>query len=137
LTDAATPLDRSGEATRRRVLGDAHVDRAMAATGPFDAPFQDLITRSAWGSVWSRPDLTPRERSLVTIALLAGLGHHDELAMHIRATANTGASPADIREALLHVAIYAGVPAANTAIQIAKRVLAETAGTAGQGETKG
>lgn len=112
-------------ATRRSVLGDAHVDRAEANKTPFDAPFQALITDAAWGHVWSRDTITRRERSMLTIALLAALGHDEELAMHIRATANTGASPEDIRECLLHVAIYAGVPAANRAIKIAKKTLAE------------
>ena len=112
-----------GERTRRAVLGDTHVNAAIARTSEFDAPFQDLITASAWERVWSRPDWSHRERSIVTIALLAALGHEDELAMHIRATARTGASETDIREALLHVAIYAGVPAANTAIRIAKQTL--------------
>ena len=116
-----------GERTRRSVLGDAHVDAAIARTSEFDAPFQDLITASAWERVWSRPEWSHRERSMVTIALLAALGHEEELALHIRATARTGASEADIREALLHVAIYAGVPAANSAIRIAKRTLAEMA----------
>ncbi|MDZ7600296.1 MAG: 4-carboxymuconolactone decarboxylase [Hoeflea sp.] len=114
-----------GEHTRRSVLGDAHVDAAIARTTEFDAPFQDLITASAWERVWARPDWNHRERSMVTIALLAALGHEEELAMHIRATARTGASEADIREALLHVAIYAGVPAANTAIRIARQTLSE------------
>lgn len=114
-----------GEKTRRRVLGDAHVNRAAGASTPFDQPFQEFITQGAWGSVWSREDFTLRERSIVTIALLAALGHDEELAMHIRATANTGATPEDIREALLHVAVYAGVPAANSAIKIAKATLAE------------
>jgi 4-carboxymuconolactone decarboxylase len=114
-----------GEKTRRRVLGDAHVDRASANATPFDTPFQEFITQGAWGSVWSRDQFTFRERSIVTIALLAALGHDEELAMHIRATVNTGASPEDIREALLHVAVYAGVPAANSAIKIAKATLAE------------
>jgi 4-carboxymuconolactone decarboxylase len=132
--DAPSELEQAGEAVRRRVLGDAHVDRAAAKRTAFDAPFQELITRSAWGSVWSRPDLTPRERSIVTIALLAALGHHDELAMHIRATKNTGASEADVREALLHVAIYAGVPAANSAVQLAKKVYAEAATAAADSE---
>jgi 4-carboxymuconolactone decarboxylase len=113
-----------GMATRRKVLGDAHVDRAEAAKTPFDQPFQDLIVTGAWGQVWSRPDLTPRERSLVTLALLAALGHWDEFAMHVRATERTGASPEDVREALLHVAVYAGVPAANHALKIAKDVYA-------------
>lgn len=113
-----------GEKTRRRVLGDAHVDRASGNSTPFDQPFQEYITQGAWGSVWSRDDFTLRERSIVTIALLAALGHDEELAMHIRATANTGATAEDIREALLHVAVYAGVPAANSAIKIAKATLA-------------
>lgn len=112
-----------GMATRRAVLGDTHVDKATAATNDFDADFQALITRTAWGSVWSRPELSRRERSLITIALLAAAGHEEELAMHIRATANTGASREDVREALLHVAVYAGVPAANRAFRIAKREL--------------
>jgi 4-carboxymuconolactone decarboxylase len=119
-----------GMATRRRVLGNAHVDRAEAARTVFDTPFQEMITEAAWGHVWSRGDWPERDRSIVTIALLAALGHEEELAMHIRATANTGATEADIREALLHVAIYAGVPAANTAIRIAKTVLAEMKGGA-------
>lgn len=110
-----------GMSTRRAVLGDAHVDRASAAVTEFDRPFQELITEAAWGHVWSRPALSKRERSIVTIALLAALGQDDEVAMHVRATANTGASREDICEALLHVAIYAGVPAANHAIKIAKQ----------------
>ena len=114
-----------GMKTRRSVLGDAHVDRAEAAKTAFDAPFQALITEAAWGHVWSRPDWTSRERSIVTIALLAALGHDEEVAMHVRATAQTGASPADIREALLHVAIYAGVPAANHAFRIVKETYEE------------
>jgi 4-carboxymuconolactone decarboxylase len=112
-------------ATRRQVLGDAHVDRAEAGKTAFDEPFQELITEAAWGHVWSRPDWTKRERSMVTIALLAALGHYEEVAMHVRATANTGASRDDIREALLHVAIYAGVPAANHAIKIVKQTFDE------------
>jgi 4-carboxymuconolactone decarboxylase len=114
-----------GMATRRRVLGDAHVDRAEAAKDDFDTPFQRLITESDWGSVWARDTISPRERSMLTIALLAGLGNDHELAMHIRATANTGATPEDVLEALLHVAIYAGVPRANHAIRIAKETFAE------------
>ena len=117
-----------GMATRRAVLGDAHVDRAEAAKTEFDQPFQDLITEAAWGHVWSRPNWTQRERSMVTIALLAALGHSEEVAMHVRATANTGASREDICEAMLHVAIYAGVPAANQAIKIAKQVFDEMDG---------
>ncbi len=121
------PVDRfsAGMAVRRKVLGEAHVDRATAAITPFDAPFQRFITEGAWGSVWSRPQFTLRERSIVTLALLAALGQDEEVAMHVRATANTGASADDIAEAFLHVAVYAGVPAANHAIKIAKRTLAE------------
>jgi 4-carboxymuconolactone decarboxylase len=114
-----------GMKTRRSVLGDAHVDRAQKAATPFDEPFQRLITESAWGNVWSGTHWTKRERSMVTIALLAALGHDEEVAMHVRATANTGASREDITEALMHVAIYAGVPAANRAFKIAKGALAE------------
>ncbi len=112
---------RLGIETRRSVLGDAHVDRAEARKSAFDADFQTLITESAWGSVWSRPDITRRERSMITLAILAALGRHEEFALHLRATANTGASEDDIREVLLHVAIYAGVPAANTAFRIARQ----------------
>ncbi len=122
MSDTASERYHEGMATRRSVLGDAHVDRAQAASTEFDMPFQELITEAAWGHVWSRPELTKRERSMITIALLAALGQDDEVAMHVRATVNTGASREDIREALLHVAIYAGVPAANHAIKIAKQV---------------
>ncbi|WP_407664575.1 4-carboxymuconolactone decarboxylase [Microvirga pudoricolor] len=112
-------------AVRRQVLGDAHVDRATAQATPFDEDFQTFITEGAWGSVWARPNFTHRERSIVTIALLAALGQDDEVAMHVRATRNTGATREDVREALLHVAVYAGVPAANHAIKIVKKVYAE------------
>lgn len=115
----------AGMATRRAVLGDAHVDRAEASKTPFDADFQRFITEGAWGSVWSRPGLTKRERSMITIALLAALGHDEEVAMHVRATANTGAAMEDVKEALLHVAVYAGVPAANRAFRIARQVYRE------------
>ena len=118
-------IRKKGMATRREVLGNIHVDRAEQNKTSFDEPFQSMITDSAWGHVWSGDGYTKRERSIVTIALLAGLGHYEELEMHIRATANTGATPDDIREALMHVAIYAGVPSANHAIKIAKRVLQE------------
>ena len=115
----------AGEKTRRAVLGGAHVDRAQDASTAFDAPFQEFITEGAWGSVWARPELTRRERSLITLALLAAGGHWDERAMHLRATANTGASPEDVREAMLHVAVYAGVPAANHAIKVIKETYAQ------------
>ena len=127
MSDTASERYHQGRATRRAVLGDAHVDRAQAASTEFDRPFQELITEAAWGHVWSRPELTKRERSMITIALLAALGQDDEVAMHVRATVNTGASREDIREALLHVAIYAGVPTANTAFRVAKQVFAEMA----------
>ena len=113
-----------GMATRREVLGDKHVNGAEADKTEFDTPFQELITEAAWGHVWSRPQWSKRERSIVTIALLAALGHDEEVAMHVRATANTGATREDVCEALLHVAIYAGVPAANRAIKIVKNVYA-------------
>lgn len=124
MADARSSSDRyrQGMETRRRVLGNAHVDRASASATSFDQPFQEMITEGAWGTVWSRPGISPRERSMITIALLAALGHDEEVAMHVRATANTGASRGDITEALMHVAVYAGVPAANRAFKIAKHV---------------
>jgi 4-carboxymuconolactone decarboxylase len=114
-----------GMAVRRAVLGDAHVDRAEANKTAFDSDFQRYIVESAWGSVWARPGIDRHTRSLLTLTILASLGHHDEFAMHLRATRNTGVTPEELKEALLHVAVYAGVPAANTAIAIAKRVYAE------------
>ena len=114
-----------GMATRRAVLGDAHVDRAEAAKSDFDAPFQTLITESAWGTVWSDDAISRRERSMLTLALLAATGNFEEIPMHVRATANTGASQQDVLQAFLHVAIYAGVPKANHAIKLAKQTFAE------------
>jgi 4-carboxymuconolactone decarboxylase len=114
-----------GMATRRAVLGDAHVDRAEAAKTAFDQPFQTMITEGAWGSVWSDDSITRRERSMLTLALLAATGNFDEIPMHIRATANTGASPEDVMQAFMHVAVYAGVPKANRAIKLAKDTFAE------------
>lgn len=119
-----------GRATRRKVLGDAHVDRAEANKTSFDEPFQTLITEAAWSHLWSRGTISLRERSMITIAVLAGLGNDHELSLHIRATARTGASEQDVMEALLHVAIYAGVPRANNAIRIAKETFAEMARSA-------
>jgi 4-carboxymuconolactone decarboxylase len=110
--------------TRRKVLGDAHVDAAAARTTAWDAPFQALITDAAWGHLWSRDTIPLRERSMLTIALLAALGNDAELELHLRATGNTGASRDDVMEALLHVAIYAGVPRANHAIRIARDTFA-------------
>ena len=118
-------LHDRGMATRRAVLGDAHVDRASAATTAFDAPFQRLITEGAWGAVWSDTTISRRERSMLTLALLAATGNFDEIPMHIRATAATGATPEDVMQAFLHVAIYAGVPRANHAIRLAKATYAE------------
>jgi 3-oxoadipate enol-lactonase/4-carboxymuconolactone decarboxylase len=112
----------TGFVTRRQVLGDAHVDRAIAATTDFDADFQAHITRTAWGAIWSRPHLDRRTRSLLTLAVLATLGHEEETKMHLRASRNTGASPKDIAEMFLHISIYAGVPVANTGIRFAKEI---------------
>ncbi|MCB1475623.1 MAG: 4-carboxymuconolactone decarboxylase [Rhodobiaceae bacterium] len=114
-----------GMKVRRKVLGNAHVDRAEAGKTDFDRDFQRFITEGAWGSVWSGKHFSLRERSIVTIALLAALGHEEELAMHLRATRNTGATAEDMREVFMHVAVYAGVPAANSAFRIAKQVYAE------------
>ena len=114
-----------GMSIRRRVLGDAHVDRAEATKTDFDAPFQEMITEGAWGTVWARDTIPLRERSMLTIALLAATGNFEEIPMHIRATRNTGASESDVIEALLHVAVYAGVPKANHAIKLAKATFKE------------
>ena len=110
----------NGMLTRRKVLGDKHVDKALKQETNFDEPFQNLITESAWGTVWANEAISLRERSMITLALLAATGNFDEIPMHIRATANTGASKEDIREAFMHVAIYAGVPKANHAFKVAK-----------------
>lgn len=114
-----------GRATRSKVLGEAHVARSEAQKTAFDEPFVNLITEAAWGHVWSRETITHRERSMLTLALLAGLGNDHEFALHLRATANTGATEDDILEVLMHVAIYAGVPRANNAFRIAREVYAE------------
>lgn len=114
-----------GMKVRRAVLGDAHVDRAEARKTGFDADFQRYITENAWGSVWTRPGLDRRTRSLLTLALLAAQGHWEEFAMHIRATRNTGATADDIEEMLFHVAVYAGVPAANRGFAVAKQTFEE------------
>jgi len=119
-----------GLAVRREVLGDAHVDRAIAATTGFTAPFQEFITRTAWGQVWTREGLDRRTRSCVTLALLTALQCHDELAMHVRAARRNGLSPDEIAEVLLHTAVYAGVPAANAAFKIAEAVLSADDGPA-------
>lgn len=115
----------TGMATRRAVLGDAHVDRAEAAKTDFDQAFQTLITEGAWGTVWASDAISRRERSMITLALLAATKNFEEIPMHIRATANTGANKQDVIEVFQHVAIYAGVPAANHAIKLAKQTYAE------------
>jgi 4-carboxymuconolactone decarboxylase len=113
----------AGLRVRREVLGDEHVDRAVAGTTEFTAPFQDLITRYAWGEIWARPGLSRQQRSMITIAMLAALGRDDELAMHVRAALRNGLTTAEITEVLLQVAIYAGVPAANRAFAIAAKTV--------------
>jgi 4-carboxymuconolactone decarboxylase len=113
-----------GMAVRREVLGDEHVDRSLANATPFTAPFQEFITKTAWGEIWTRDGLDRRSRSMITLALLAGLGRHEELAMHVRAALRNGLSEAEIGEVLLHTAVYAGVPAANAAFTVAQRILA-------------
>ncbi len=117
-----------GMTTRRAVLGDTHVDLAEATKTAFDAPFQQLITEGAWGTVWADDTISKRERSMLTLALLAATGNFEEIPMHIRATANTGATKDDVIQAFMHVAIYAGVPKANHAIKLAKQTYAEMEG---------
>lgn len=115
----------TGMIVRRSVLGDTHVDRAEAAKTDVDLPFQTLITEGAWGTVWADDTISRRERSMLTLALLAATGNFEEIPMHVRATANTGATKEDVMQAFLHVAIYAGVPKANRAIKLAKQTYAE------------
>jgi 4-carboxymuconolactone decarboxylase len=115
----------TGEATRRRVLGDAHVDAAHTGADAFTADFQELITTYAWGAVWSRDGLDLRTRSVIALAMLAGLRAEDEFAMHVAAARRNGLTVDEIKEVLLQVAVYAGVPAANSAFAVARRVLAE------------
>jgi 4-carboxymuconolactone decarboxylase len=116
-----------GMEVRREVLGDAHVDAAVAGTTPFTADFQDLITRYAWGEIWTRPGLDRRTRSCVTLTALIALGHEHELPMHVRAALRNGLTPEEIKEVILQCAIYCGVPAANTAFRIANETLEEDA----------
>jgi 4-carboxymuconolactone decarboxylase len=120
---------------RREVLGDEHVNRAVAGTTEFTAPFQDFITRYAWGEIWSRPGLTRAERSIITLTALAALRQDEELAMHVRGAVRNGLTPEQIREVLLQVAVYAGVPAANRGFAVAQGVLAELAAQDGQAAT--
>lgn len=118
----------AGMRVRREVLGDAHVDRAEALKSKFDAEFQDLITRYAWGEIWTRPGLAPHVRSLLTIGLMVALNRGEELRLHLRAAKNNGATADQIREVLLHCAVYCGVPAANSAFHAAKEILEEEEG---------
>jgi 4-carboxymuconolactone decarboxylase len=117
-------FDRGME-VRREVLGDAHVDAAVARTTPFTEDFQELITRYAWGAIWARPGLDRRTRSCITLAMLVALGREEELEMHVRASLRNGVTADEIKEVLLQCAIYCGVPAANGAFAIAQRVLDE------------
>jgi 4-carboxymuconolactone decarboxylase len=119
------PAHEAGMRVRREVLGDAHVDRAVAASTPFTEPFQDFITRYAWGGVWTRDGLDRRTRSAITLAVLTALGREQELELHVRAARRNGLTPEEIGEVLLHTGVYAGVPAANAAYAIAQRVLEE------------
>jgi 4-carboxymuconolactone decarboxylase len=128
-----------GMRVRREVLGDEHVDRAVAATTEFTEPFQDFITRYAWGDIWSRPGLSRAERSIVTLTVLAALQHEHELAMHVKAALRNGLTPGQIQEVLLQVAVYAGVPVANRAFPVAQRALAEAqrdSGDPGKGDAE-
>ena len=122
---AEESLYQRGMRVRREVLGDDYVEAALARMSPLDDTFQRLITEVAWGSVWARPELDRRTRSLVTVAILAALGRHDELALHLRASQRIGVPHREITQTLLHVAVYAGVPAANSAMSIARRELGE------------
>jgi 4-carboxymuconolactone decarboxylase len=117
------PVYDAGMSVRREVLGDEHVDRAVEQTTDFTAPFQEFITRYAWGGPWSRPGLDRRTRSAITLAVLTALGRENEIAMHVRAALRNGLTQAEIAEVLLHTAVYAGVPAANSAFAIAQRTL--------------
>jgi 4-carboxymuconolactone decarboxylase len=122
------PLDEEGLRVRREVLGDEHVDRAVAGTTPFTAPFQEHLTRRAWGDVWARPGLDRRTRSAITLAALVALRAEGELAIHVRGALRNGMTPDEIGEVLLHTSLYAGLPAANAAYRIAQRVLDEELG---------
>jgi 3-oxoadipate enol-lactonase/4-carboxymuconolactone decarboxylase len=127
LAPPITDFYEAGMVVRKQVLGEAHVARATEKITDLDRDFQAFITRTAWGSVWTRPGLDRRTRSLLTIAMMACLGHEEELKLHLRASKHTGATPADIAEALMQVAVYGGVPAANAAFRVAKEILGETA----------
>jgi 4-carboxymuconolactone decarboxylase len=121
----SSPSEDPGEAVRREVLGDEHVDRSKSRATEFTAPFQDFITRYAWGEVWNRPGLDRRSRSMITLAALVAVRAEGELELHVRGALRNGLTPEEIGEVLLHTAVYAGVPAANAAFAIAQRVLEE------------
>ena len=135
MSEATGPLETdeqrraAGMRVRREVLGDAHVDRAVAAVTPLTADFQDFITRVAWGDLWQRPGLSRRERSMLTLAITAALRHWDEFALHVRAAVRNGLTDAEIAEVLQHAAVYAGVPAANHAFAVARPILEELRAT--------
>jgi 4-carboxymuconolactone decarboxylase len=116
---------QDGLVVRRAVLGDAHVDRSLQGATEFSGPWQDYVTSAAWGKVWTRPGLDRRTRSMLTVALLAALSHENELALHLRAAVRNGVTAEELREVLIHTAVYAGVPAANSAFAVAQRTLAE------------
>ncbi|HEX3616825.1 MAG TPA: 4-carboxymuconolactone decarboxylase [Solirubrobacteraceae bacterium] len=129
-------LYRQGMRARREVLGDAHVDRALANASDFTAPWQEFITRHAWGAVWTRDGLDRRTRSVITLTALTALGRENEIAMHVRAALGNGLTQEEIGELLMHTAVYAGVPAANAAFAIAQSVFDEAAGSSsGSSET--
>jgi 4-carboxymuconolactone decarboxylase len=127
----------AGMEVRRAVLGDAHVDRAIERTTDFTAPFQDFITRYAWGGVWTREGLDRRTRSVITLSVLTSLGRENEIAMHVRAALRNGLTPTEIGEIFIHTAIYAGVPASNSAFAIAQEVIAAESAPGGLLDTAG
>ncbi|MCZ2860419.1 4-carboxymuconolactone decarboxylase [Blastococcus sp. VKM Ac-2987] len=131
LPDTDRARREAGMRTRREVLGDAHVDRAVATTTPFTADFQDFITRTAWGDLWQRPGLSRRDRSLLTLSITIALRHWDEFALHVRAAVTNGLTDEEIGEVIQHAAVYAGVPAANHAFTVAAPILAELHRTPG------
>jgi 4-carboxymuconolactone decarboxylase len=117
---------RKGMEVRRAVLGDAHVDRSMASKNPLTEEFQDLLTRYAWGEIWTRPGLDRRTRSCITVAMLVALNREEELVLHLRGALNNGVTQDEIKEVLLQSAIYCGIPAANTAFRVAAKVFEQT-----------
>ena len=125
MASADDELYELGMRVRREVLGNEHVDKAVAGTDTFTEPFQEFITKAAWGEVWARPGLDRRSRSMITLAVLTAMRAEGEIAMHVRAALGNGLTPADIAEVLLHASVYAGIPAGNAAFAVAQRTLAE------------